>query len=154
MRLIEDRPEGVGTCSRSGFFDAAILVDGLRRIGDGECVMDPTIVGRRREKGPLADLTGREREVLSLVGRDRSRHPRSTGSWRRVTCHRRLRADGQACRRSRTPGRLVTRCGGLLKTWPEQQVREVLMVSIVIRMTQLGTDHVVEAPRVMRRSGL
>jgi DNA-binding NarL/FixJ family response regulator len=71
MRLIDDRPEGIGYLLKERVFDAAILVDGLRRINDGECVIDPTIVarlvGRRREKDPLADLTGREREVLSLV---------------------------------------------------------------------------------------
>jgi len=71
MRLIEDRPDGVGYLLKERVFDAAILVDGLRRIDDGECVIDPTIfarlVGRRREKDPLADLTGREHEVLSLV---------------------------------------------------------------------------------------
>jgi DNA-binding NarL/FixJ family response regulator len=51
--------------------DVAVLVDALQRIGDGECVVDPTIVSRlvarKRARGPLADLTGREREVLSLV---------------------------------------------------------------------------------------
>jgi DNA-binding NarL/FixJ family response regulator len=71
MRLIDDRPDGVGYLLKERVFDAAILVDGLRRINDGECVIDPTIVarlvGRRREKDPLAGLTGREREVLSLV---------------------------------------------------------------------------------------
>jgi len=71
MRLIEDRPDGVGYLLKERVFDAAILVDGLRRIDDGECVIDPTIVprlvGRRRGKGPLADLTAREHEVLSLV---------------------------------------------------------------------------------------
>ena len=68
---IGDRPEGVGYPAQERVFDGAILVDALRRIGDGECVIDPTIVarltGRRREKDPLADLTGREREVLSLL---------------------------------------------------------------------------------------
>jgi DNA-binding NarL/FixJ family response regulator len=71
MRLIQDRPEGVGYLLKERVFDAAILVDGLRRIDDGECVIDPTIVarliGRRRDKDPLAGLTSREREVLSLV---------------------------------------------------------------------------------------
>ena len=73
MRLIGHRPEGVGYLLKDRVFDAAILVDALRRIGDGECVIDPTIVarltGRRREKDPLADLTGREREVLSCSPR-------------------------------------------------------------------------------------
>ncbi|MGH3115412.1 MAG: helix-turn-helix domain-containing protein, partial [Gaiellaceae bacterium] len=43
----------------------------LRRISDGETVVDPTIVsrllGRRRRVDPLGELTEREREVLSLV---------------------------------------------------------------------------------------
>jgi len=51
--------------------NVAILVDALRRITDGETVVDPTIVsrlvGRRRRHDPLAELTTREREVLGLV---------------------------------------------------------------------------------------
>ena len=43
----------------------------LRRLADGETVIDPTIVarllGRRRRQDPLAELTQREREVLGLV---------------------------------------------------------------------------------------
>jgi DNA-binding NarL/FixJ family response regulator len=71
MRLIEDHPEGVGYLLKERVFDVAILVDALRRIADGECVIDPTIVarlvGRRRRHDPLERLTGREREVLALV---------------------------------------------------------------------------------------
>lgn len=71
MRLIEDHPEQVGYLLKERVFDAAILVDALQRIADGECVIDPTIVsrlvGRRRREDPLAVLTEREREVLSLV---------------------------------------------------------------------------------------
>jgi DNA-binding NarL/FixJ family response regulator len=71
MRLIEEHSEGVGYLLKERVFDIAILVDALRRIVDGETVVDPTIVsrlvGRRRREDPLADLTEREREVLSLV---------------------------------------------------------------------------------------
>jgi DNA-binding NarL/FixJ family response regulator len=71
MRLLEDHPEGVGYLLKERVFDVAILVDALRRLGDGETVIDPTIVsqlvGRRRREDPLAELTEREREVLSLV---------------------------------------------------------------------------------------
>ena len=71
MRLIEDHPERVGYLLKERVFDAAILVDALRRITDGECVVDPTLVarlvGRRRREDPLERLTEREREVLSLV---------------------------------------------------------------------------------------
>jgi DNA-binding NarL/FixJ family response regulator len=71
MRVIEDHPERVGYLLKDRVFDVAILVDALRRIADGECVIDPTIVarlvGRRRRTDPLAVLTGREREVLGLL---------------------------------------------------------------------------------------
>jgi DNA-binding NarL/FixJ family response regulator len=71
MRLLEEHPERVGYLLKERVFDVAILVDALRRIADGESVVDPTIVsrlvGRRRREDPLAELTDREREVLSLV---------------------------------------------------------------------------------------
>jgi DNA-binding NarL/FixJ family response regulator len=71
MRLIEDHPEGVGYLLKERVFDVAILIDALRRIGDGETVVDPTIVsrllGRQRREDPLERLTVREREALSLV---------------------------------------------------------------------------------------
>jgi DNA-binding NarL/FixJ family response regulator len=71
MRLIEDHPERVGYLLKERVFDVAILVDALRRIVDGETVIDPTIVarlvGRQRRNDPVATLTDREREVLGLV---------------------------------------------------------------------------------------
>jgi DNA-binding NarL/FixJ family response regulator len=71
MRLIQDHPDRVGYLLKERIFDAAILVDALRRITEGECVIDPTIVsrlvGRQRRKDPLSGLTDREREVLGLV---------------------------------------------------------------------------------------
>ena len=71
MRLIEEHPERVGYLLKERVSDVAVLVDALRRIADGESVIDPTIVsrlvGRRRREDPLGELTEREREVLSLV---------------------------------------------------------------------------------------
>lgn len=71
MRLLEEHPEGVGYLLKDRVFDAVVLIDGLRRVIDGETVVDPTVVaqllGRRRRNDPLADLTAREREVLGLV---------------------------------------------------------------------------------------
>ena len=50
--------------------------DALKRIDEGECVIDPTIVTRllkrSRERGPLDELTDREREVLGLMAEGRS----------------------------------------------------------------------------------
>ncbi len=71
MRLIEDHPERIGYLLKDRVFDIAVVVDALRRIVDGETVVDPTIVsrlvGRRRREDPLAALTDREREVLGLI---------------------------------------------------------------------------------------
>ncbi len=71
LRLLEERPEHVGYLLKERVFDVAILIDALRRITDGESVIDPTIVarllGRKRRDDPLDDLTPREREVLGLV---------------------------------------------------------------------------------------
>jgi DNA-binding NarL/FixJ family response regulator len=71
MRLLEEHPERVGYLLKERVFDVAILVDALRRIADGETVVDPTIVSRlvarRRRADPLAELTQREREVLGLI---------------------------------------------------------------------------------------
>jgi DNA-binding NarL/FixJ family response regulator len=71
LRLLEEHPERIGYLLKERVFDIAVLVDALRRITDGETVVDPTIVarlvGRRRREDPLAELTEREREVLSLL---------------------------------------------------------------------------------------
>ncbi len=64
-------PNGSATCSSSASSTSRVLVDALRRVDDGETVVDPTIVARlfrrRRREDPLAELTEREREVLALV---------------------------------------------------------------------------------------
>jgi DNA-binding NarL/FixJ family response regulator len=71
MRLIEEHPERVGYLLKERVFDVANLIDALRRLADGETVVDPTIVARifarKRLAGPLDKLTEREREVLALV---------------------------------------------------------------------------------------
>src|SRR6201989_1385120 len=71
MRLIQDHPERVGYLLKERVFDIATVVDALRRIVDGETVIDPTIVarllGRRRRADPLEELTARERATLALV---------------------------------------------------------------------------------------
>src|SRR5918998_1703449 len=71
MRLVEEHPARVGYLLKERVFDIATVVDALRRIVDGETVIDPTIVsrliGRRRRQDPLSELTEREREVLGLI---------------------------------------------------------------------------------------
>jgi DNA-binding NarL/FixJ family response regulator len=79
MRLLEEHPERVGYPLKQRVFDVMVLVDALRRIADGETVVDPTIVsrlvGRQRIQDPLAELTAREREVLGLVAEGLSNRP-------------------------------------------------------------------------------
>jgi DNA-binding NarL/FixJ family response regulator len=76
MRLITDAPEHVGYLLKDRVSDVAVVVDALRRVVEGECVVDPTIVSRLlrrpRDPGPLDLLTPREVEVLGLMAEGRS----------------------------------------------------------------------------------
>jgi DNA-binding NarL/FixJ family response regulator len=76
QRLLADQPGGLGYLLKERVSDIAVLVDALRRVTEGECVIDPTIVSklmqRRRPNSPLNHLTGRERETLGLLAEGRS----------------------------------------------------------------------------------
>jgi DNA-binding NarL/FixJ family response regulator len=76
MRLLTEVPGRAGYLLKDRLADVAVLMDALRRIVEGECVVDPTIVSRlvhrSRDPGPLDELTGREREVLGLMAEGRS----------------------------------------------------------------------------------
>jgi DNA-binding NarL/FixJ family response regulator len=76
MRLLRENPVRSGYLLKERVSDVAVLVDALKRIAEGECVLDPTIVAllvrRPRDPDPLAELTEREREVLALIAEGRS----------------------------------------------------------------------------------
>ena len=76
MQLLEEAPERAGYLLKERVSDVAVLADALRRIDEGECVIDPTIVSRlvarKRRRGPLGELTDREREVLALIAEGHS----------------------------------------------------------------------------------
>jgi DNA-binding NarL/FixJ family response regulator len=76
MRLLESYPQRSGYLLKERVSEVAVLSDALRRIGEGECVIDPTIVSRLMSRGEhggaLAELTEREREVLSLIAEGHS----------------------------------------------------------------------------------
>ena len=76
MSLLEELPERSGYLLKDRVSDIGVLTDALRRIAEGECVIDPTIVSRlvrhRRNVGPLSALTERERKVLELMAEGHS----------------------------------------------------------------------------------
>jgi DNA-binding NarL/FixJ family response regulator len=71
LRLLEQDPDRCGYLLKERVSDPAILADALRRLTEGETVVDPTIVSglfaRRREADPVEELSARERDVLGLV---------------------------------------------------------------------------------------
>jgi DNA-binding NarL/FixJ family response regulator len=76
QRLLADQPEGLGYLLKERVSDIAVLVDALRRVSEGECVLDPTIIkrimARPPSSSPVQRLTEREREVLALMAEGRS----------------------------------------------------------------------------------
>ena len=75
-QLLVDQPGGLGYLLKQRVADVAVLVDALRRVSEGECVVDPTIVARllsrRRPDSPLERLTEREHQILGLMAEGRS----------------------------------------------------------------------------------
>ncbi len=76
-RLLADEPGGVGYLLKERVSDVGVLMDALRRICGGTCVIDEAIVSRlvrrpREEGSALARLTPRETEVLALMASGRS----------------------------------------------------------------------------------
>jgi len=78
MRLLEQHPGSVGYLLKERVSDVVVLVDALRRVADGESVVDPTIVSRLlARRGPgnlLSKLTEREGDVLALMAQGHSNH--------------------------------------------------------------------------------
>jgi DNA-binding NarL/FixJ family response regulator len=76
LELVGDRAEGVGYLLKDRVGDLALFIDAVRRVARGGSALDPEVVqrmvGRRREEGPLDELTPREREVLGLMAEGRS----------------------------------------------------------------------------------
>ena len=76
LRLVADGEGRIGYLLKDRVDDLEDFADAIRRIARGGSVIDPEVVaqlvGRRRARLPLDDLTEREREVLSLMAEGRS----------------------------------------------------------------------------------
>jgi len=76
LRLVADGAGGVGYLLKDRVDDLEDFADAIRRIARGGSVIDPEVVaqlvGRRRARVPLDDLSEREREVLALMAEGRS----------------------------------------------------------------------------------
>ena len=74
--LLADQAGGVGYLLKDQVFSDAAFADAVRAVAAGGTVLDPEVVSRlmtrRARSGPLAALTPREREVLSLMAEGRS----------------------------------------------------------------------------------
>lgn len=71
-----EKGAGVGYLLKDRVGHVREFLESVRRVADGATVLDPEVVrqllGRRREDGPLASLTAREREVLALMAEGRT----------------------------------------------------------------------------------
>ena len=76
LHLVEDEPTAVGYLLKERVGRVEQLLDAVRRVAAGECVVDRAVVddllARRRRVDPLEALTAREREILALMAEGRS----------------------------------------------------------------------------------
>jgi DNA-binding NarL/FixJ family response regulator len=76
IELLSHGTEGVGYLLKERVSDLEELASGVRRVGEGGSVLDPSVVAQlvdrpRQVDDPLEDLTERERDVLSLMAEGR-----------------------------------------------------------------------------------
>jgi DNA-binding NarL/FixJ family response regulator len=76
LDLLAGSAEGVGYLLKDRVADVDRFLDSIRRVAEGGSALDPEVVsqmlGRRRAVDPLAELTPREREVLTLMAEGRT----------------------------------------------------------------------------------
>lgn len=85
MRLLEEAPGAVGYLLKERVGRTDELIDAIRRVAAGECVVDRAVVAelveRQRRDDPLADLSQREREILGLMAEGRSNQGICEALW-------------------------------------------------------------------------
>jgi DNA-binding NarL/FixJ family response regulator/class 3 adenylate cyclase len=76
LELLAESAEGVGYLLKDRVSDIDEFAAAIRRVAEGGSALDPTLVTqlveRPRRRGPLDDLTARERDVLELMAEGRS----------------------------------------------------------------------------------
>ena len=76
LRLFQDSAEGFGYLLKDRVLELDDFLDAVRRVGRGGTAVDPEVVaqllGGRRKRSPVDELTPREREVLGLMAEGRS----------------------------------------------------------------------------------
>ena len=77
LELLSEGTEGLGYLLKDRVSDLDQLASSVRRVADGESVLDPLVVEQlvarpRSGPDPLDDLTEREREVLELMAQGRT----------------------------------------------------------------------------------
>jgi DNA-binding NarL/FixJ family response regulator len=77
IELLSNGTEGIGYLLKDRVSDLEELASSVRRVGEGGSVLDPSVVAQlverpRQGHDPLAELTDRERDVLSLMAEGRS----------------------------------------------------------------------------------
>jgi DNA-binding NarL/FixJ family response regulator len=76
LDLIGESAEGVGYLLKERVGDIEAFTDAVGRVAAGGSALDPEVVGRmlgrRRRRGPLDELTPREREVLAHLAQGKS----------------------------------------------------------------------------------
>jgi DNA-binding NarL/FixJ family response regulator len=76
VQLLEDGASGVGYLLKDRVANVGEVVEAVRRVAGGGSVIDPEVVaqlvGRRRTRNPIQELTERERQVLALMAEGRS----------------------------------------------------------------------------------
>jgi len=76
LELLAESAEGVGYLLKDRVSDIDEFAAAIRRVAQGGSALDPALVAelveRPRKRGPLDDLTPREREVLELMAEGRS----------------------------------------------------------------------------------
>ena len=76
LELLGDDAAGVGYLLKDRVWDGDRFAEAVRRVAEGGSALDPEVVshmlGRRRIKEPLEELTPREYDVLTLMAEGRS----------------------------------------------------------------------------------